>query len=1460
MLRAFFARAAAVAALCLPVLGCSTDKVTENVSSQTQDIGAAGASGTCTSDADCGLGCGVCNTGTGVCSVAPNTVTCRPAVAGGCDVAEQCDGVLPDCPGNVFADPSVVCHAGNGVCDPAKNCTGTSDVCPAPTLAPNTTVCHPSLGVCDPAEKCDGAGNCPTDAKLGMTDPACRPAAAGGCDVAEFCDGSGNDCPTDGFAANTVTCHTGTGICDPAKTCTGGSAACPAATLAPNTTVCHPSLGVCDPAETCNAGVCPADAKLGPTDPACRPSAGICDMAELCDGTSSACPTDAFVANTVTCHTGNGICDPAKTCTGSAAACPAPTLAPNTTPCRASNGVCDRPENCDGAGSCPADTKFGLADPACRPAAAGGCDIAEKCDGMSDACPADGFAANTVVCHTGNGVCDPAKTCPGGSAACPAPTFAPNTTPCRASGGICDKVENCDGVGACPADAKLGVTDPACRPAVAGGCDKPEFCDGTSNTCPAIDAKFGLGDSPCRPIKVGSLCDVAELCPGGTDICPPDAFANTSVVCRASATGKLCDVPESCPGNSPDCPVDGFADTSVVCRPVAGVCDKAEQCNGGSPDCPADGFQVNTVVCRPGEATKTECDPPELCTGNAADCPVPAYKPIGTACNDTIGCTQNDACDVNGSCVGVPTKDVALLEATCHTNDHTCAATSCTTAGCKYDKLSGLVCRPKTGTCDVAETCDGTSIDCPSDAFQPSTFTCQALACTNASLKPAVQCTGVAGACPTVADASCGNFACGSPTECRTTCVTSADCGDAFYCTNNTCLPRIGAGQACKTDAECSTSNNHCVDGVCCDTTCTGQCEACNTVGKVGTCVGVKGEPVSTPGVGGITRPKCTADGTKCDGFCDPSNRTACQFPSTTTSCSDAACDTGSNAAVAQSFCTGKGTCNTAKPTDCEPYSCGATACNGDCTADAQCASDAYCASGKCTKKGKQADACTTDKQCGSGHCADGVCCDTACNGQCEACNKVPEGKAGTCTAVTGKPLGARTACAATDAACAGACDGKNTLNCNYPAQGVVCRDGTCADGQATVASYCNGHGACPAALTISCEKGCEGSLCAGNQCILDSDCKDKNTYCAAGACTPKADPGSSCSSASACKTGFCTDGVCCDSACLGQCEACDASGSVGTCSAVPKGDSPHGGRTSCISDGSKCGGTCDGAARNACKYPFDTVCRAGSCAAGAGPDDPATSIVEATCIGNGRCPGEQEQLCGKDGCDGAQKVCNGACAVDKTVCQTGEYCSAGECVPKLDKAAVCANDAQCGSGFCVDGVCCNKRCADQCAACDAPDSVGTCTPVAGAAHGGRAACGGVGTCGAECDGKVIASCSFADDSVSCGDAFCSAGLKGDAPVCDGEGVCAPAKTTACASLGCDGTECSTACTADADCVKNFECRKGQCVAPVLIDAVDKGTCGCSMPGSASRTPASVLVLLGACALALSRRRRRLAA
>src|SRR5205814_1529067 len=48
---------------------------------------------------------------------------------------------------------------------------------------------------------------------------------------------------------------------------------------------------------------------------------------------------------------------------------------------------------------------------------------------------------------------------------------------------------------------------------------------------------------------------------------------------------------------------------------------------------------------------------------------------------------------------------------------------------------------------------------------------------------------------------------------------------------------------------------------------------------------------------------------------------------------------------------------------------------------------------------------CNQNGDCMSNHCVDGVCCDTACAGECDACNV--GGKAGTCTVVVQGTVGA---------------------------------------------------------------------------------------------------------------------------------------------------------------------------------------------------------------------------------------------------------------------------------------------------------------------------------------------------------------------------------------------------------------------------------------------------------------------
>src|SRR6185503_8849305 len=65
----------------------------------------------------------------------------------------------------------------------------------------------------------------------------------------------------------------------------------------------------------------------------------------------------------------------------------------------------------------------------CR-AAAGGCDVAESCDGVNDSCPADQLAPTGTTCRAAAGSCDVADVCTGLLASCPPDLFLPDSTPC----------------------------------------------------------------------------------------------------------------------------------------------------------------------------------------------------------------------------------------------------------------------------------------------------------------------------------------------------------------------------------------------------------------------------------------------------------------------------------------------------------------------------------------------------------------------------------------------------------------------------------------------------------------------------------------------------------------------------------------------------------------------------------------------------------------------------------------------------------------------------------------------------------------------------------------------------------------------------------------------------------------------------------------------------------------------
>jgi hypothetical protein len=264
------------------------------------------------------------------------------------------------------------------------------------------------------------------------------------------------------------------------------------------------------------------------------------------------------------------------------------------------------------------------------------------------------------------------------------------------------------------------------------------------------------------------------------------------------------------------------------------------------------------------------------------------------------------------------------------------------------------------------------------------------------------------------------------------------------------------------------------------------------TIDAPGTCSADKDCPTQSPLCLGNKCAKCATD-TDCAGRTDPACAASglCVACTANTYCKGAAatCDTTTNQCVgcmkrsdcagACQTCTG-GVCTAIKSQDDPGF------CAGTCDATGAC-------------KSIKGQACQALTDCAGGiPCADGYCCDKACTGSCEACDLATS--LGTCTtlAANTQPHRNHPACIATDASCAGSCNG-STAACFYPDS--ACGTASCIGSSYQAAGTC-GSGVCakPAAQTCTngetCQAstgkcGCDGTTCGGVCVNLATDAKN---------------------------------------------------------------------------------------------------------------------------------------------------------------------------------------------------------------------------------------------------------------------------------------------------------------------------------------------------------------------------------
>jgi hypothetical protein len=121
-------------------------------------------------------------------------------------------------------------------------------------------------------------------------------------------------------------------------------------------------------------------------------------------------------------------------------------------------------------------------------------------------------------------------------------------------------------------------------------------------------------------------------------------------------------------------------------------------------------------------------------------------------------------------------------------------------------------------------------------------------------------CDGVntgANACKAGPNVGCGNYTCDTPTACKISCSSDADCVSGNYCSGGSCVGRKGSGAPCSRSFECQSLA--CVAGACTGCWAYGGCASTTPVcGAGGVCIACSASA-------GLS---CLADGHyDCNGF-----------------------------------------------------------------------------------------------------------------------------------------------------------------------------------------------------------------------------------------------------------------------------------------------------------------------------------------------------------------------------------------------------------------------------------------------------------------------------------------------------------------------------------------------------------------------------------------------------------------
>jgi hypothetical protein len=833
-----------------------------------------------------------------------------------------------------------------------------------------------------------------------------------------------------------------------------------------------------------------ADGQACPTGGAVLCARGNCVNGVCCF--SPSCSTGYTCAPGGTCKLVNGqVCSATNDCASGYCKDSRCCNTDCTTACRTCiTGTCsnvvnadDNPE-CTGANTCNASA-------ACKKKNGQSCSVGTDCVST--------YCVNSVCCSTSS--CATGYTCaPGGTCkkvngqSCSfgtdcASTYCVNSVCCNTSScttgytcapqGTCKLAngQGCSSSGACASNQC--VNNVCCT---TSSCGTGQICTSPAGTCKKVSGQTcGTGTECASGWCVNSVCCASSGCTTG-QVC-----AAPSGTCK-KANGQTCALGTECASgqcvdlvccNAPSC-LNG-----QTCAP-SGSCKKVNgQTCGGGTEC-VSGQCVNTVCC-----ASSSCASGQVCAAPTGTCKQINGQTcaLGSECASTyctnLVCCNSPSCPSGESCApsGICKKPNGL---DCSLGSE-CASGFCVSSVCcgVSSCPAGQACAAGTGTCKNA-----TGQSCATGADCASSYCVNSTCCGTSSCLAGYTCAP-SGTCKKV-----NGQLCAAGSECATGfCVNNVCCAASSCSAGQTCAPggtcKKSNGQTCAAASECAST--YCVDGTCCDSTCTEQCMACSADLKQdakadGVCNFAK--------TGTDPRSSCVPGALECseDGECDGSGN--CRLAVFGTSCSTGASCLGSFAKG--QICDGGGVCiDDSTGIDCAPFACKTgTGCTNPCTSDADCVTGHFCdAAGSCEPTTGLGEPCAADNECQSGIClAEGFCCDLACDGPCETCDKA--GAIGKCQPIVGSPPPSKPACPGPTATnpCSGrVCDGTVGASCAGYVTGITCAEAKCEAGVATSAAKCDGKGSCETPQTVDCGAYvCDATTCK-QSCATDEDCAGGN-------------------------------------------------------------------------------------------------------------------------------------------------------------------------------------------------------------------------------------------------------------------------------------------------------------------------------------------------------------------------------